>query len=108
MVRRIYVEKRAGFDVPARQLLEDFRETLDVKLDGVRLLVRYDVEDLSDEDFLKVRDLVFREPNVDNFYYELPADLSICRDNSISEPTPPRNVFSSSRARSYRRFILRG
>lgn len=75
MVRRIYVEKRAGFDVPARQLLEDFRETLDVKLDGVRLLVRYDVEDLSDEDFLKVRDLVFREPNVDNFYYELPADL---------------------------------
>ena len=64
MVKRIYVEKRAGFDVPARQLLEDFRETLDVKLSGVRLLVRYDVEGLSDEDFIKVRDIVFREPNV--------------------------------------------
>ena len=75
MVRRIYVEKRKGFDVPAQQLLEDFRETLDVKLSGVRLLVRYDVEGLSDEDFVKVRDLVFREPNVDNFYFELPADL---------------------------------
>ena len=75
MVKRIYVEKRAGFDVPAKQLLEDFRETLDVKLSGVRLLVRYDVEGLSDEDFLKVRDIVFREPNVDNFYYELPVDL---------------------------------
>ncbi len=75
MVRRIYVEKRSGFDVPAQQLLEDFRETLDVKISGVRLLVRYDVEGLSDEDFLIVRDLVFREPNVDNFYFELPADL---------------------------------
>ncbi|MBE8954011.1 MAG: phosphoribosylformylglycinamidine synthase, partial [Quinella sp. 1Q7] len=75
MVKRIYVEKRAGFDVPAKQLLEDFRETLDVKISGVRLLVRYDVEGLSDEDFLKVRDIVFREPNVDNFYYELPVDL---------------------------------
>ncbi|MBD3879083.1 MAG: phosphoribosylformylglycinamidine synthase [Quinella sp. 1Q5] len=75
MVKRIYVEKRKGFDVPAKQLLDDFKDTLDVKISGVRLLVRYDVEDLSDEDFLRVRDIVFREPNVDNFYYELPADL---------------------------------
>ena len=76
MVKRIYVEKRSGFDVPARQLLEDFRETLDVQnLSGMRLFVRYDVEGLSDEDFLRVRDIVFREPNVDNFYRELPADV---------------------------------
>ncbi|MCR5834581.1 MAG: phosphoribosylformylglycinamidine synthase [Selenomonadaceae bacterium] len=75
MVKRIYVEKRAGFDVPARQLLDDFRETLDVKLSGVRFFVRYDVEGLSEEDFAKVRDLVFREPNVDNFYCELPEDV---------------------------------
>ncbi|MBR1646916.1 MAG: phosphoribosylformylglycinamidine synthase [Selenomonadaceae bacterium] len=76
MVKRIYVEKRAGFDVPAKQLLDDFKETLDVKnLSGVRLFVRYDVEDLSDEDFLRVRDIVFREPNVDNFYFELPTDI---------------------------------
>ena len=84
MVRRIYVEKRAGFDVPAKQLLEDFRETLDVKnLSGVRLLVRYDVEDLSDEDFLKARDIVFREPNVDNFYSELPADLNVAKTFAV-------------------------
>ena len=76
MVKRIYVEKRTGFDVPARQLLEDFRETLDVQnLSGVRLFVRYDVEGLSDEDFLRVRDAVFREPNVDDFFCELPAEL---------------------------------
>ena len=83
MVKRIYVEKRAGFDVPARQLLEDFRETLDVKLSGVRLLVRYDVEGLSDEDFVKVRDLVFREPNVDEFYSELPEDLDPARTFAV-------------------------
>ena len=84
MVKRIYVEKRAGFDVPARQLLEDFRETLDVKnLSGVRLFVRYDVEDLSDEDFLRVRDIVFREPNVDNFYDDLPAELDLAKTFAV-------------------------
>ncbi|MBR4153284.1 MAG: phosphoribosylformylglycinamidine synthase [Selenomonadaceae bacterium] len=84
MVRRIYVEKRDGFDVPAKQLLEDYRETLDIKnLAGVRLLVRYDVEDLSDEDFIKVRDIVFREPNVDNFYNELPADLDATKTFAV-------------------------
>ncbi len=78
MVKRIYVEKRKGYDVPARQLSEDFRETIDVQgLKSVRLFVRYDVEDLSDEDFQKVRDLVFREPNVDDFYEELPAELDM-------------------------------
>ena len=83
MVRRIYVEKRAGFDVPAKNLLEDFKETLDVKISGVRLLVRYDIEDLSDEDFIKVRDIVFREPNVDNFYSELPADLDLAKTFAV-------------------------
>lgn len=83
MVRRIYVEKREGFDVPAKQLLEDFKETLDVKISGVRLFVRYDVEDLSDEDFIKVRDIVFREPNVDNFYDELPDDLDLTKTFAV-------------------------
>ena len=83
MVKRIYVEKRKGFDVPAKQLLDDFKETLDIKLDGLRLFVRYDVEDLSDEDFLRVRDIVFREPNVDNFYYELPDDIDLTKTFAI-------------------------
>ena len=42
MVKRIYVEKREGFNIPAKNLLEDFKETLDIKnLQAVRLLVRY-------------------------------------------------------------------
>lgn len=78
MVRRIFVEKRGGFDVPAQNLLEDFRETIGVQnLKSVRLFVRYDIEDLSEEDFFKVRDIVFREPNADNFFEELPAELDL-------------------------------
>jgi len=83
MVKRIYVEKRFGFDVPAKQLLEDFKDTLDIKIDGLRLFVRYDVEDLSEIDFQKVRDIVFREPNVDNFYFELPADVDLTKTFAI-------------------------
>ena len=84
MVKRIYVEKRAGFDVPAKNLLEDFRETLDIKnLQAVRLFVRYDVEDLDDKDFDKVRDIVFREPNVDDFYFELPADIDMTKTFAV-------------------------
>lgn len=83
MVKRIYVEKRFGFDVPAKQLLDDFKDTLDIKIDGLRLFVRYDVEDLSEIDFQKVRDIVFREPNVDNFYFELPADVDLTKTFAI-------------------------
>ncbi|MBR6712501.1 MAG: phosphoribosylformylglycinamidine synthase [Selenomonadaceae bacterium] len=83
MVKRIYVEKRSGFDVPAKQLLEDFKDTLDIKISGLRLFVRYDVEDLSEIDFQKVRDIVFREPNVDNFYFELPADVDLTKTFAI-------------------------
>ena len=78
MVKRIFVEKREGFNIPAQNLLEDFRETIGIKnLKSVRLFVRYDIEDLSDEDFLKVRDLVFREPNADNFFEELPNEINL-------------------------------
>lgn len=78
MVRRIFVEKRKGFDVPAKNLFEDFRETIGIEnLKAVRLFVRYDIEDLSDEDFLKVRDIVFREPNADNFFEKLPNELDM-------------------------------
>ncbi|MBQ3452549.1 MAG: phosphoribosylformylglycinamidine synthase, partial [Selenomonadaceae bacterium] len=83
MVKRIYVEKRSGFDVPAKQLLEDFKDTLDIKISGLRLFVRYDVEDLSEIDFQKVRDIVFREPNVDNFYFELPNDVDLTKTFAI-------------------------
>ena len=44
VIRRIYVEKKAGYDVEARALLLDLRDNLAVKgISGLRLLNRYDV-----------------------------------------------------------------
>jgi len=83
MVKRIYVEKRSGFDIEAKQLLNDFKDTLDIKISGLRLFVRYDIEDLSEIDFKKVRDIVFSEPNVDNFYFELPNDIDLTKTFAV-------------------------
>ena len=83
MVKRIYVEKRSGFDIEAKQLLNDFKDTLDIKISGLRLFVRYDIEDLSEIDLKKVRDIVFCEPNVDNFYFELPNDIDLTKTFAI-------------------------
>ncbi len=70
-VRRIFVEKIEGFDVPARQLLDDLRETFEVR--GLRLFQRYDIEGLDDAEFDAVKNIVFSEPNVDRLTTELPS-----------------------------------
>ena len=71
-VRRIYVEKRQGyFDIPAQQMCEDLIETFRlVGLKAVRLIHRYDIEGLSDEEYNAVRSVVFSEPPVDVIYEE--------------------------------------
>ncbi len=80
MVKRIYVEKREGFNIPARQMLSDFRETLNLQnLESVRIFVRYDVEGLEDADFAKACDRVFGESNVDTITENLPDDLNMAR-----------------------------
>ena len=52
-VRRIFVEKRQGyFDIPAQQLCDDLKETFRLdELKAVRIIRRYDIEGLSDEEF---------------------------------------------------------
>ena len=70
-VRRIYVEKKPGFDVEAKGMLEDLRENLSLSgLTDVRIINRYDVEGISDEEYAKARGLIFSEPPVDNAYDE--------------------------------------
>ena len=75
IVRRVFVEKRKGFDVPAAHLFEDIRETLEIDgLQSLRLFQRYDIEGLSDEEYNAIKDIVFSEPPVDVLYEEtLPA-----------------------------------
>ena len=71
MVRRIYVEKKKGFDVEAQGVLEDLRENLSLKnLKNVRVINRYDADGLSDEEYQKAKVSVFYEPPVDNAYDE--------------------------------------
>ncbi len=70
-VTRIFVEKRKGFDIEAKQILWDLRHNLGLKsLTDLRLLNRYDVSGLTDEEFEKAQNNVFSEPNQDNVYNE--------------------------------------
>ena len=71
-VRRIFVEKRQGFfDIPAQKLREDLIETFRLtELKAVRLIQRYDIEGLTDEEYEQVKSVVFSEPNVDVVYEE--------------------------------------
>ncbi|MBN1309066.1 MAG: phosphoribosylformylglycinamidine synthase [Chitinispirillaceae bacterium] len=70
-VRRIFVEKRAGYDIAAQGLLADLRDTLGMTaLSGVRIVIRYDVEGLSDEAYNAARRTIFSEPPVDIVYDE--------------------------------------
>ena len=73
MVSRVYVEKKAGFDVEAKALEHELRDILGVKgLTGLRLINRYDVEGISDELFEQCVPTVFSEPQTDDVCYELP------------------------------------
>ncbi len=79
MVRRIYVEKKKGFDVAANKALHDFTATLGKSsLTGVRILVRYDIEGLSDALFDAAVKTVFSEPAVD----KVCADLDLTVDEA--------------------------
>ena len=48
-VRRVYVEKKKDYAVKAKELLEELRQYLGLSIDEHRILIRYDIEDLSDE-----------------------------------------------------------
>ena len=68
-VRRVYVEKKPAFAVQAKDLRHELRKYLGVSgLTGVRVLIRYDVENISDDVFEKACKTVFAEPPVDTLY----------------------------------------
>ena len=68
-VRRIYVEKKPDFAIRAKELLGELRNYLGLnKLDNVRVLVRYDIENISDKDYEKSLGTIFSEPPLDTCY----------------------------------------
>ena len=88
-VKRIFVEKRQGFfDIPAQRLCNDLVETFRLTdLRAVRMIMRYDIEGLSDEEFARVRNIVFADPPVDTVYEDALPDFSDARIFAI-EPLP--------------------
>ena len=71
MVRRIYVQKKPGFDVEAKGILEDLKENLQIKgLEQVVILNRYDVSGVDKESYNKAKTTVFSEPQVDDYFDE--------------------------------------
>jgi phosphoribosylformylglycinamidine synthase len=70
-VRRIFVEKRDGYNVAAQGLLTDLRDNLGItELTAVRIVIRYDVEGITDEAYEAARQTIFSEPPVDTVHEE--------------------------------------
>ena len=70
-VRRVYVEKKPAYAVQAKELKHEVSSYLGIKtVTGVRVLIRYDVENISDDVFEKACKTVFAEPPVDDLYLE--------------------------------------
>lgn len=69
MVKRLFVEKKKGFDIEAQHMLKDLTENLGIKsLQNLRILNRYDVSGLSIDEFEAATRTVFSEPPMDNVY----------------------------------------
>ncbi len=87
-VKRVYVEKKPEFAVQAKELRHEVKSYLGIKtVKNVRVLIRYDVENLSDATFERACNGVFAEPPVDVLYQRgLPARRSdahfFCRISS--------------------------
>ena len=70
-VRRVYAEKKPDFAVAAKDLQAEIKSYLGIKtVTNVRVLIRYDIENISDESYEKAKVTVFSEPPVDDLYEE--------------------------------------
>ena len=68
-VRRIFAEKKEPYAVKAQELMEEMSSYLDIHdAKKVRVLIRYDVENLSDETYEQSMGTIFSEPPVDDLY----------------------------------------
>lgn len=70
-VKRVYVEKKPEFAVQAKELRHEIKHYLGIEtVSAVRVLIRYDVENITDETFDKACNGIFAEPPVDVLYHE--------------------------------------
>ena len=89
MVYRIFVEKRPGMSPEAANLLNDLRNFLGIHaLEGVRILNRYDVENIDPEVYAAAKGTVFSEPQVDVIYDEIFPQPRTCNSMLAVEALP--------------------
>lgn len=70
-VRRLFVEKKKPYDVEAQGLLADLKGTLGISaLESVKIINRYDIEGINDNEYMMARNTIFSEPPVDYAYDE--------------------------------------
>ena len=70
-IYRLYVEKKANYNVEGKKILRDIKINLGITgLDELRLVNRYDIMGISDEQYQMSRNTIFSEPTVDNVYDE--------------------------------------
>ncbi len=70
-VKRLFVEKKQPYDVEAQGLLSDLKGTLGIiALDSVKIINRYDIEGINDDEYMMARNTIFSEPPVDYAYDE--------------------------------------
>ena len=70
-VRRVYVEKKPAFAVQAKEMRHEARHYLGIAaVEDIRILNRYDVENISDAVYEKALRTVFAEPPLDDLYEE--------------------------------------
>ena len=70
-IRCIFVEKKPGFDVEAKSLLDDFKRNLRLEnLEKVRVINKYTIGEVSEEYYKKALNTIFSELTVDNVYEE--------------------------------------
>ncbi len=87
-IYRCYVEKREGFDEACHTLAGDLGELLQISVDRVRILLRYDVQGISSDVYSSARGLVFSDPVSDLLYdNNLPDFGGDCRILAV-EPLP--------------------
>lgn len=75
-VKRIFVEKRAEFAIEAQGMYADLTQNLGIQgLSGVRVINRYDIGDITEEEYAEAKHIILSEPTVDDVYDEtLPID----------------------------------
>lgn len=93
-VRRVYVEKKPDFAVKAKELRHEIRHYLGIEVENVRVLIRYDVENVSEDTYGKALQTVFSEPPVDHIYEDKEGLGAASYHLGDAEPKGKAHTFS--------------